>query len=153
MGYCYTRAGKLCCDFCGEDGASKRACPHGYCQAVACCGSNICKASLKAYRKTTCAISCKVSHTRFAANEAERAAMLAAGKWVRCAAVGIDGTDGFKDCVKVWFRNGAAERVLFMLAETYHAFELLRPTTDDDYRAHGIVSETPNAFPASIVVS
>ncbi len=38
MGYSYAvKSGKLCCDLCGKEGARKRACPHGYCPAMALC--------------------------------------------------------------------------------------------------------------------
>lgn len=143
MGFCYEN-GKLCCDICGHAGARKCRCPHGYCQSVACCTSEKCKANLAEHRRTHCAIECKRLHAEFVETEARKAEMLSRGLFLRRAAVGVD---GFRNCVRVWFRNGqGAELVRFMAGQTYRALDLLDLATPDDYRAIGEVSETPRDF-------
>ena len=141
MGYCYSR-GRLCCDVCGEpDGVRRQRCPHNYCQAIACCGSDACKVKLRTYRAETCAVSCKESHRVFLAREAEREALLAAGKLLRCAAV----CDGHG--VKVWFKSKDGEAVRWMHVETYDAFPLLDSVSVEQFEAIGVVAESLHSLP------
>ncbi len=147
MGYCY-QGRKLCCDICGNAGACKRRCPVGYCQAVACCARAECKAKLREYRKTTCASECVKASARFHAEEALKAGLIERGFLIRCAAVQVD---GFKDCVKVWFEDKfSRDHIRYMATKTYHAFELLRPTTEGEYMQHGEVASEPKEFASTV---
>jgi hypothetical protein len=139
MGYCYeTRTGSLCCDICGNAGARKNKCPHGWCQPVACCMSEKCKATLKEHRRTTCAVGCKKAHADMVARDAVEAARLAAGEWLRCSALS---EQKLHNCVKVWFRNAAkAELIRYMPHATYDAFPLCEPVSVEQYAAVGGVA-------------
>lgn len=99
MGYCY-QGNRLCCDICGAAGARKNKCPVGWCQPIACCPSPKCKAGLAKHRKDVCASSCKVRSAQFKAERQIESDMLAAGKAVRCSALG-----GANGMVHVLFRK------------------------------------------------
>lgn len=146
MGYCY-QAGRLCCDICGKaGGVRKLRCPHGYCPAVACCDRDLCRDKLSAHRKTHCKTACKRGHEEHVKTQADHDAKLAAGLFLRCAAVGIN--DGV---VKVWFKGaGGAERVRYMAKATYGVFpigwSIAANVTEDDFKRHGDVwDEAPTA--------
>lgn len=139
MGYCYSN-GKLCCDICGEPGARKSKCPHGYCPAVACCTRPECKAKLKQSRKEHCDVHCKPAHAAFVAQQGRTAARLAAGEWLRCAAV----TMYPRDCVEVTFKNAAGERIdRYMSHELYDWFPLGIDVSIEQYAKVGRVEMEP----------
>lgn len=80
------------------------------------------------------------------AREQEKKDRLANGEWLRCAAVGVD---GYRDCVKVWFRNkDGDERIQHMSTATYHAFELLENVGLTQYEQHGMLFDGPIEFAA-----
>lgn len=142
MGFCYTRSGRLCCDYCGAAGAKKYRCPYGYCPPVAAC---------EACRETKTAqfsaafhreLGCKAAHEKFQADLSDRSAMLAAGKSLRCAAAGDNAGN-----VHVLFRKQDDSTVgWLMTSETYAAIPLLTNATPDDYRRHGELTEAPSTF-------
>ncbi len=141
MGYCYTRTGKLCCDLCGNAGARKQRCPHGYCQSLAVCMKDECKAKLKEYRKAHCATSCKKAHAELAARDQEENRRLNAGEFLRCSALSEQKPH---HCVKVWFRNGKKEELVrYMTHEAYDAFPLCTPVSVEEYAAVGTVAVEP----------
>ncbi len=140
MGYCY-QGNKLCCDTCGAAGARKQKCPQNWCQPIACCGSPECKARVAAYRKTTCATSCKKYHAEMVARDAEEKARLDAGEWIRCAALSEQKP---YHCVKVWFKNAAkGELIRYMTHEAYDAFPLCTPVNPEQYATVGRVEPAP----------
>jgi hypothetical protein len=156
MGYCTDSQGRLCCDICGDSGNARRQrCPHGYCPAIICCQSPECKAKLKQHRKEVCSTRCKEGHRRFVAVEADRVAKLIAGAYLRCSALN---EAGYRDCVKVWFRNrDGQEQIRYMATDTYRAvgscLEVEGNATPDDFARYGEVSEQPREFAAACLVA
>jgi hypothetical protein len=154
MGHCYARVfsaktGKfrnsLVCDKCSNPGASTRRCPAGYCP-----GSDICKTCWNggeraADKKYHLDSKCHEKHAEFVAQEARKQEMLDAGKWLRCAALGVGNGPDRK--VHVVFRNKTgAEKGLYMAAATYNALPLLSHATPEDYAAVGAVEPAPANF-------
>lgn len=139
MGYSYSMEGRLCCDACpAERGVRKRKCPYGYCPAPA-----VCKACWESGERERSAryhkeAGCKESHEAYQAKEAACQALLAAGKAVRSAAVGLfDGTG----MVKVWFKKvDGSEEVYLMHEAVYEAHALGENTTPEDYAKHGTLT-------------
>jgi len=131
MGFCYSGR-KLVCDLCGTAGARKVPCPFGYCPSTAVCPA--CRKdpakSAKLAKAHHAARGCEAGMARVRAESAKRAALLAAGHWLRVAAFGPRGD------VKVTFRNAAgAERSVMMAPAVYDAFPLGAPVTLADYEA------------------
>lgn len=146
MGYCYGRSASgryaLCCDHCGKVGARKRRCPHGHCPAVALCKECNAGEPGREYKRYHAANNCKAKHEAFVAKCAETERRIAAGEFLRCAAVMID-VPGW---VKVWFRGAnEAERIRYMPKASYDAIPLGTDSTEADYAAHGPVLEAPPA--------
>ncbi len=135
MGYCY-QGNRLCCDVCGEAGARKYACPHGYCQAYAMCPK--CHKDPKvmtAFKEMHVRNKCKELSAKFHAREAEKARMLAEGKAVRCSACSEEGHG-----IHVIFQRADGSTVgYYMSAETYHAIDYETHTTPEDYMNFGAV--------------
>lgn len=135
MGYSY-QGRKLCCDLCGVAGAVKVKCPFGCCPAIAACPE--CRKTRKAdvfSREAHIAMECDVRAAEYRAEAARETEALAAGQWVRKAAVSIPGA------VKVWFRNLAGETMaVAMSADAYRAFPLGVTVTLADYEARAGVS-------------
>lgn len=141
MGYCY-QGRRLCCDICGEAGAKKMRCPHGYCQPIACCDRDLCRDKLRDHRRKVCKTQCKPASDKYAMRESERKAMLADGKWLRCAALSVA-----DDRVHVLFENASRQHVgRYMKPETYHAYPLLENRTIEDYEAVGELFEAPASY-------
>lgn len=139
MGYCY-QGRKLCCDVCGEPGARKSHCPHGYCPAIACCSRPECRARLKEARKK-CNEHCKTAHEQFEMRRTIRARRLRGGDKLRCAAVTMQ--PAFS-CVKVWFETTHTRDIVrYMATATYRAFDLLEDVTIEDYATVGRVETEP----------
>jgi len=135
MGYSY-QGRKLCCDLCGVAGAVKVKCPFGCCPAIAACPD--CKKTRKSdvfSREAHIAMECDVRAAEYAAEREREDAALAAGHWIRKAAIGIPGA------VKVWFRNLAGETMaVAMSADAYHAFPCGKVVTLSEYEARAGVS-------------
>ena len=113
MGYVY-QGRKLCCDLCGTSGATKVRCPYGYCPACAACPD--CKRTRKVdvFSREAHA-DCAVAMIAVRAESERVTAALAEGHWVRKAAVNHEGA------VKVWFDNGAGERLAVRMPSAVYA--------------------------------
>lgn len=141
MGYCYGPNG-LACDKCDTDiGVRKRPCPVKWCQALALCRA--CNTMMREsgdwtrYHET-----CPTHSAEYHALEKRRAAILAAGKAIRVAALSTD--DGR---VHVIFRRGdGTEEGWYLTKAVYDAFPLLEPITVEDYAAHGPMEPAPTEF-------
>jgi len=145
MGYVYEKDIKtgrsiLCCDNCGKSGGVKKfKCPFGWCQARALCPecTKELKPKSKEYRAKHRAKGCETAEKRFQDEKELRASLLASGKWIRKAAVGVD------EGVKVWFsRQDGSELEAIMSRETYRSIPLITPATLEDYRSNGEVEVT-----------
>lgn len=144
MGYCYTRGGGLCCDICGGTPAKKKPCPHGYCQPIACCENEECKAKLLAHRQK-CKVHCKKASEEYHARDAREKALLAAGHAVRCSAKTYA-----DNAVHVLFkRKDMTCEGWYMATPTYHAIPYSTPATPDDYRQHGELLPAPSDYYAN----
>ena len=148
MGYCYGRAPSgryaLACDNCGAvGGVRKRKCPHGYCPSAALCAG--CSKSVKASGKwTTMHACCEAAHAAFVAKEKAGAALLAAGKLLRCSALNVS-RDGSK--VHVLFKDkDGAYTGYYVTKETYDAIPLGTHATPEDYAAVGTLTPAPGDF-------
>jgi len=121
MGYSY-QGRKLCCDLCGVAGAVKVKCPFGCCPAIAACPER--RKTRKAdvfSREAHIAMECDVRAAEYRAEAARETEALAAGQWVRKAAVSIP---------------GAGETMaVAMSADAYRAFPLGVTVTLADYEA------------------
>ncbi len=142
MGYSYDAAtGQLCCDVCDKHGGVRKfRCPFGWCQAIALCPD--CRKQRPelvsaAYHRER---GCEAQHLKYQKLDEERQAMLAAGKFVRSAALWHPKRPGLN--VKVFFQGGVGHRgeAYWMRQETYDAIPILDVNaTPDDYRKHGEV--------------
>ena len=141
MGFCY-EGRKLVCDCCGASGSRKRKCPFGYCPALAVCktcwASKFAKGAWKADHVKH---GCDKKHAAYMAKEAEKAAMLAEGKVLRCAAMGVN------DTVHVLFEGKDGNMVgFFMSSATYGSIPLGAHATPDDYLKFGSLTAAPSEF-------
>lgn len=141
MGYIYGyKSKKLCCDCCGEEGARKRACPHGYCPSAALCSTCL-KAVKNDGRWFRAHCRCKAGHDTCVARENLVKNLLDNGQYVRCSALGVG------DKVHVLFENKAGETIgKFMNHETYDQIPLLTPAMPQDYEKFGEVTDAPDKF-------
>ena len=131
MGYCYfasgPNSGERICECCQVNPGRLRKCQYGYCQSPAVCPA--CWPIRKGEIKNYCFEHCKPASERFAALEAKRSELLAAGHYIRVAAMSV--SDGR---VHVIFRNGAGQEIgCYMLASTYDAIPMLEPATREQY--------------------
>jgi hypothetical protein len=139
MGYSYTTAGALCCDYCGSAQGTKRyKCPFGHCPATAACPD--CRAKHKDNFARSAHAKCETAEKEYRDREAEKTARLAAGECLRTSALGIGQGSGLygADPVHVIFRgaDGLSEGYI-MDSATYHAIPYLVAASPDDYRKHG----------------
>ncbi len=139
MGYSYDGAGWLCCDVCGTSGKVKRfRCPFGWCPAIALCAK--CRkehpeyVSKAEHRKR----GCEASHLRFEAEKKEKTDLIAAGQFIRSAAL-YHPERPSPENVKVIFRGKDGNQAYWMSIATYHAISLDNNATPDDYRKVGTV--------------
>ena len=144
MGYCYGQNG-LACDKCDTDEPDarvrKRPCPVKWCQAPALCAA--CNREIRdsgewaRYHEA-----CPRYMAESRARDAEKERILATGKAIRVAALGMD--DGR---VHVIFRRAdGTEEGWYMSKAAYDAFPLLVPVTPEMYSAHGSMEPAPTEF-------
>jgi hypothetical protein len=147
MGYCY-EGKKLCCDICGKAGARKMKCPFGYCPAPAACPE--CRKT-HAARFTKAAhvkMGCDAKHNAYMADLKSVADLKAAGKFVRCSALGVDSSKKLyenSEAVHVLFSNSDSTIGYYMTADTYHAIKLYA-ATPEDYEKIGPLMPAPSDF-------
>jgi len=140
MGYSYTHKGALICDVCGNSGnVRKRICKYGYCKPAAICPN--CWNNDKRVQEYKKHSGCKKPAEEFDKREQDRAALLAAGQYVRCSAMDKD-----EKGVQVLFRGNQGTRGFYMDKRVYNAFPLGQLTTPNDYRKQGILTEAPTDF-------
>ncbi len=145
MGYSYEcKSGRLCCDSCGQAGATKCRCPFGWCPPPALCTHCREKHATELTREAHQARGCQLHAAEAALRDLRQKTLLAEGKPVRCAAL------RYKDGrIHVLFALDPQHHTKvgrFMARETYHAIDLLEPATPDDYARHGVITEAPAAF-------
>lgn len=142
MGYSYTVAtGRLCCDSCDNDGGVRKIrCPYGYCPAPALCPP--CKVKHADALKAPAHASCRLRVEEMRAAEADTAAHIAAGRFVRSAALATD-----DDRVHVLFRGHGGQYVgRYMTHACYDAFPILSVRTIEDYAALEPLADAPADF-------
>lgn len=144
MGYCTDNQGRLCCDICGRAGGVRRVrCPFGYCPSCAACPECRKTHKQKFSAANHRAHGCEAKHNECVRRDEERAALLRAGRLVRCAAV----SDG--PGVKVWFESlTSRDHLRWMTSPTYQAFRLLDNVTLEQFQAVGQVVESPELLKA-----
>lgn len=141
MGYLYSN-NRLVCDICGTPGARKRACPHKWCQPIACCGSDECKRKLAKHRRDVCKTKCKTEGEAYDKRKQREREMLDSGLFVRCSAMSCKNGK-----VHVLFRDRDRKTTGFYMHEdTYRAFPLTLPVTPDDFASKGDVEDAPAEF-------
>jgi hypothetical protein len=144
MGYSYdSTTGKLSCDACGHNAGDttfvnhaavrvksvrKRDCPFNWCPAPALC--DVCwsgprRAELRQHHVDA---GCKQHSERFHAELTHRAEMIAAGRYVRCSALGVA-----NEMVHVIFTGKSDEVGRLMSRRTYQELPLLSNATVEDY--------------------
>lgn len=130
MGFCY-QGKRLVCDNCGaaEGTTRKRRCPSNYCYPSALCKKCWTDKEIRAkfnkyHIDNDCAGKMQASQDK----RDKEAAMIAAGAFIRCSALGQD--DGR---VHVIFRGNDKEVGKYMAKETYAALPFDYPATPEDY--------------------
>lgn len=142
MGYCYDAiSGMLVCDGCGKHGGVRKVrCPFGYCPPPALCQD--CRTKHRAEFTKASHAECAREVEAMRRAEAETAAHLAAGRFVRAAALAVD--DGR---VHVLFKGAGGQYVgRYMSPAAYRAFPLLAVKTIEDYAALEPLIEAPADF-------
>ena len=128
----------LACDGCPTGHARKRPCPAGWCPSSAYCAA--CWAAKKGAVAASHA-GCKAASDAYAAKEAARAALVAAGAFVRCSArTAPDGS------VHVLFRGASGMAGATMARRTYDTVPLDKPATRADFEVHGPTWDAPAEF-------
>jgi hypothetical protein len=142
MGYSYTSAGALCCDYCGSAQGTKRyKCPFGYCPATAACPD--CRAKHKEDFTREKHDTCRILDEVYRNRNAETIARTAAGEFLRCSALAVRFTA--RD-VRVLFRGAAGMQGFTMDKATYDKIPLLDPASPDDFRKYGELVPAPDNF-------
>lgn len=121
---------------CKHTGCKARPCPYGYCQRYYVCGACWLKPEVKALftREGGKHEACRISAEAYEIKETEKAQLLAAGKFLRVAALAQEG-----DTVHVIFRNGSGDEIgRYMPAAVYQAFGYSTNTTVEDYEAEAM---------------
>lgn len=143
MGYCYTQSGNLCCDSCGDSGnVRKCACPYGYCPPMALCPTCKVKHAAEMSREAHQARGCERYGLEMQARDAHKRQLLASGKLVRCAALGVG-----NGRVHVLFQGVGNAMLGFIVSQaTYNAIPILEPATPEDFAKFGELEPAGQEF-------
>lgn len=133
MGYSTDIKGRLVCDSCGEaDGTVRRRnCPQGWCQPDCICSTCWSDPDKRNdWKQWHIDHDCAGASRLFNVKKDTEAALLAAGKWIRKAAVNVG--DGK---VKVTFHGNPEPHVIHIImpSETYASVPIMQPATKEDY--------------------
>ena len=144
MGYITDMKGKLCCDICGKPKARKHKCPYGWCQPYAICPDCWKKPEIKKGMTKEAHPVCKSNSEWSAEKDRKEKELHDNGSYVRCSAITMkDITTDYN--IKVTFRNkDGLTKEFLMSKDTYDSFDLLTPTTPDDYEKNGLVLALKN---------
>jgi hypothetical protein len=144
MGYITDSKGKLCCDICGKPKARKHKCPYGWCQPYAICPECWSKPEIKKGMTKEAHSKCKESSDWMAEKDKKQDELMNEGKYIRSSAIDL-GHEVKPYNVKVTFKNKEGLKKEFLMSEeTYKAYDLLTPTTPDDYIRHGLLVPLKN---------
>jgi hypothetical protein len=140
MGYSYVGR-KLCCDYCGKPGARKMRCPFGNCPAPAACPECRKTHRQKFIKAAHIAMGCDEQHNAYMAELKKTADMKAAGEFIRCSALGVEGKG-----VHVLFAGQSTTIGFYMPTEVYRAIPLGVIATPADYSKLGDLTPAPSDF-------
>ena len=144
MGFSYSQYG-LCCDFCGkskpQDNVKKIACPHGWCQAWACC--KVCK-SKKLHLQSSCGgtthkDTCKQLAIEHQKKQDEKQALIESGYFLRVAALSHG-----KMCKVIFRGKDSQEKAFWMSNETYELIPIGQNATVETYERVGKLEPCTN---------